>query len=50
MQLAGFAPVKLSAFQQSSDDAFHIDDQSAVAHVTHAGRPLSLFAEGFSIF
>ena len=47
---AGFAPVKLSAFQSSTDPVFVIDDRSLVAHVEHDGRPLSLFAEGFSIF
>lgn len=50
LRRAGFAPVKLCAFQQSSDAVFHLDDRSAVAHVQHQGRPLSLFAEGFALF
>jgi len=47
---AGFAPVRLSGFQQSTDLAFRIDDQSAVAHVHHNGRSLSVFVEGYSVF
>lgn len=47
---AGFAPIILSAYQQSKDPVFRVDDQSAVAHVQHDGRPLSLFAEGYALF
>ncbi len=50
MESAGLTPVRLCGYQQSTDEAFRIDDRSSVAHAAHDGRSLSLFAEGFHLF
>ena len=47
---AGFGPTRTCSFQGSPDEAFRIDDRSAVAHASHDGVSLSLFAEGYRLF